>query len=82
MTHLARTGNSFAVRIPKAVLSQVGFNEKTNLAFKVLDEGLLITPVRHPREGWTEAFQTKRQQETLLMGDKIINEFDKDEWEW
>ncbi len=89
MAHLSHIGNSLGVRIPKAIIQQVGFKEDTNLVFKVTDAGLLISPVREPREGWEEAFKTtskkqsnKQQKEQMLMGDNIVNDFDKDEWTW
>ena len=43
MTHLIRIGNSFGVRIPKAIIQQIGFKENMNLVFKVTEEGLLIS---------------------------------------
>jgi antitoxin MazE len=84
MTHLTPIGNSFGVRIPKAVLTQVGFDESTDLAFEVTKKGLLIAPVHQSRKGWAEAFQSKQKRKTksLLMGENIINKFDQDEWEW
>lgn len=81
MTHLIHVGNSLGVRIPKAILAQLGFKEYTNLEFKVTQEGLLISPTRHSREGWKEVFD-EAQKEHLLMGEKIVNEFDENEWEW
>lgn len=84
MTHLIHIGNSFGVRIPKAIISQAGFKEGADLVFKVTDEGLLISPVRQIREGWDEAFKTegKKQKKRLLLGEEIVNQFDQDEWEW
>ena len=83
MPHLIHVGNSFGVRIPKAIITQVGFKEDTTLEFKVTDEGLLISPVRSARDGWKEAFvEAYANPEPLLMEDSIINQFDKDEWEW
>lgn len=86
MTHLIHVGNSLGVRIPKAIIAQVGFKEDTDLAFKVIEEGLLIMPVRVRalREGWKEAFKSpkRKRKEELLMGEEVINEFDRDEWEW
>lgn len=80
MTHLAHIGNSLGVRIPKTILIQVGFDEKTELEFKITQDGLLLSPVRQCREGWAKAFHN--QKTSLLMGDKIANKFDQDEWEW
>ena len=84
MAHLTPIGNSFGVRIPKAILTQMGFDESTDLAFEVTKKGLLIAPVQHSRKGWEEAFQPKqkRKKKPLLLGENIINKFDQDEWEW
>jgi antitoxin MazE len=84
MTHLVPIGNSFGVRIPKAIISQLGFKVNTDLVFKVTGQGLLISPARHAREGWAEAFKEKQkgQKRQLLMGEKIVNQFDEEEWEW
>lgn len=83
MMHLIRIGNSLGVRIPKAVITQVGFHEKMELMLTVTDNGLLISPSKSPREGWAKAFgsSSKKQKEPLLMGDNISNQFDE-EWEW
>lgn len=83
-SHLIQVGNSLGVRIPKALIAQLGFNKDTDLEFKVTQEGLLISPVSHARKGWSEAFKTapKKRKERLLMEEEIVNEFDRDEWEW
>ena len=84
MAHLIHIGNSIGLRIPKAVIAQAGFKEDTNLEFKVTSKGLLISPIRHEREGWTERFEEtqKCQESDLLLGENIINQFDNEEWEW
>ena len=81
MAHLSHIGNSLGVRIPKAIIHQVGFKEDTDLVFKVTNEGLLIAPVKLARNGWEEAFNDS-PKECPLMGDHFMNEFDKDEWKW
>jgi antitoxin component of MazEF toxin-antitoxin module len=82
MTHLIHIGNSLGVRIPKAVIAQIGFREDTQLVFKITAEGLLICPTHNPREGWSESFKNSSKNNPLLTGEEIVNEFDKDEWEW
>ena len=82
MTRLIQVGNSLGVRIPKALITQVGFKEDTDLLFKVTDEGLLISPINHSREGWAECFKAAQKEEDLLMGTEMTNQFDQDEWEW
>lgn len=87
MAQIIRIGNSFGVRIPKAILQQVGFKEDTDLVFKVTEEGLLISPEKKAREGWEQAFKpTKkklRKSSSLREFSEFPNEFDEgDEGEW
>ncbi len=56
MAELIQIGNSKGVRIPKALIEQAGLGEG-KLELKVVREGLLIRPVRAPREGWREAIE-------------------------
>ena len=79
-THLIHIGNSLGVRIPKAILAQVGFEEGISLKIKVVDQGLLISPVHSKRQGWAEAFE-KAPKSPLIMGD-FANQFDENAWEW
>lgn len=83
MAHLVHIGNSLGVRIPKAIVQQVGFKENTNLVFKVIEGGLLIAPEQQAREGWEQKFKPskKRLKNPSLLGE-FPNEFDKDEWKW
>lgn len=81
MPHLIHVGNSLGVRIPKAIIAQI-FKKDTDFEFKVIEEGLLISPVHHCREGWEEAFKDAPIEKKLLMGDSIENKFDRDEWVW
>jgi antitoxin MazE len=83
MAHIIHIGNSFGVRIPKAILQQVGFKENMDLTFKITEEGLLISPNKQAREGWEQKFKSLKGKPTKspLIGE-FSNEFDKDEWEW
>lgn len=83
MAQIIHIGNSFGVRIPKAIIQQVGFKENMDLVFKVTEEGLLISPQKQAREGWEQKFKSSKKElkKTSLLGD-FSNEFDKDEWEW
>lgn len=80
MTHLIHVGNSLGVRIPKAIITQIGFNEETELEFKIVKNGLLISAAAK-RKGWEEAFKNAGK-EKLLLADKAKNKFDEEEWEW
>lgn len=83
MAHIVHIGNSFGVRIPKAIIQQVGFKEDTHLVFKVTEDGLLISPEKKAREGWEQKFKPskKRLKNPSLLCD-FPNEFDEDEWKW
>lgn len=83
MAHIIHIGNSFGVRIPKAIIQQVGFKENMDLVFKVTEEGLLISQEKQVREGWEQKFKpSKEELRNLPLAGEFSNEFDKDEWEW
>lgn len=56
MTELIRIGNSQGVRIPKPIIEQAKLSNK-QLEFKIVDDGLLICPVKQPREGWKNSVE-------------------------
>ncbi|CAN5827264.1 hypothetical protein BH24DEI2_BH24DEI2_11300 [soil metagenome] len=56
MAKLIQIGNSKGVRIPKALIEQAGL-EDSELELKVVRGGLLIKPVKQPRQGWGEAVE-------------------------
>lgn len=51
---LIQVGNSRGVRLPKAVLDQCEFTNEVELT--VEDGRVVLTPIKSPRSGWTEAF--------------------------
>jgi len=84
MATLIRIGNSQGVRIPKAIIEQAQLDEK-ELTFKVIENGLLIQPVKKPRQGWKKQFESALHSQESdgidpewldapLVGDK--------DWEW
>jgi len=48
-------GNSKGIRIPKAILQQVGWDEYAEL--EVHGSTLILKPLSNPRAGWEEAFR-------------------------
>ncbi|MEZ4551087.1 MAG: AbrB/MazE/SpoVT family DNA-binding domain-containing protein [Desulfobacterales bacterium] len=84
MTTLIKIGNSQGIRIPKAIIEQARLTDK-QLEFKIIDDGLLIQPVKKIREGWKEQFDhalnsresDKADQEWLDA--PLVDETD---WEW
>lgn len=84
MTTLIRIGNSQGLRIPKAIIEQAQLENK-ELEFKILDTGLLIQPVKKPREGWKQLFDKASQSQKLEETDQEWLDaplsIDED-WEW
>jgi antitoxin MazE len=84
MTMLIRIGNSQGIRIPKAIIEQARLEDK-QLEFKVIDEGLLIQPVKTTREGWQEQFDKHNfQQESSEADQEWLDAslVDEEDWEW
>jgi antitoxin MazE len=83
MPHLVQIGNSRGIRIPKAIIEQADLEDK-EIELKVVEEGLLLKPVRPTRKGWKEAFQAMSAagDDELLLDDSTGNRFDEDEWQW
>ena len=89
-TNIVQIGNSRGVRIPKAFLEQLKFEE--SVEFEILPEGLLLRPVFSsdesdvPRAGWDEMFRMALAEE----GDDAeefadwdtpgLSGFDEEEW--
>ncbi len=90
-TNIVQIGNSKGVRIPKALLEQLKFEQ--TVEFEILPEGLLLRPVFHqietvaPRANWAEMFQTalaKEGEDNLReftdWNQTNLTEFDEKEW--
>jgi len=81
--HLIRIGNSRGIRIPKAVLEQLGLEGELDL--EIRSGKLVLSCARRPREGWDEAFaaMAKRGDDRLIDGDQLdASSWDGEEWEW
>ena len=66
MAKIIKIGNSQGIRIPKPIIALANL-ENIELDFVVLDSGLLITPDKKARVGWTN----KVKQDELTAN-----------WEW
>ena len=66
MAKIIKIGNSQGIRIPKPIIALANL-ENIELDFVVLDSGLLITPEKKARVGWTN--NVKQDQLTAT-------------WEW
>lgn len=84
MTTLIKIGNSQGVRIPKSIIEQAHLEGKA-LAFKVVETGLLIQPVKKPREGWKDIFEQAPKSKAIEQQDQewLDAPLSSDEdWEW
>ncbi len=82
-TKLIKIGNSFGVRLPKALISQYGL--KTDIEIEPTENGILISSKKKAREGWTEQLANAIKQghlpdDELLEG--FSDEFTETEWQW
>jgi antitoxin MazE len=78
---IVRIGNSRGLRIPKALLEQAGIGDAVDLT--VEDGRLVVSPLRHPREGWDEeAARMAALGDDELLDPETPTPFDEDEWEW
>jgi antitoxin MazE len=70
-------GNSKGIRIPKAILDKYQISNSVEVEMR--EDGLVLRPVRKPREGWAEAFRQMHQNgdDRLVIPDV----FDNETWE-
>ena len=79
---LIQIGNSKGIRLPKAVLDEIGNFTVADL--QIQKGTLVITPKQEPRQSWEEGFKDfgidPQEKDELLMD--FANEFDDKEWTW
>ncbi|MFQ5597433.1 MAG: AbrB/MazE/SpoVT family DNA-binding domain-containing protein [Nitrospiria bacterium] len=84
MAQIVKIGNSKGVRIPKVLIEEAHLEGK-ELDFRVVKNGLIISPSQKSREGWAEAVQVSQSShgaepldrewiDSVLVSDE--------EWEW
>ncbi len=71
MAHLVKIGNSQGIRIPKPLIEQAQLEGK-DLDIQVVNQGILVTPSKKPRESW------KKDIETILKSE--ASEKTDNEW--
>ncbi len=57
MTHLVKIGNSQGIRIPKPFIEQAQL-QNCELELRLVNNGLLIMPIKKNREGWQNSVET------------------------
>jgi antitoxin MazE len=76
-------GSSKGIRIPKAVLDQLGFDGEIELVIRA--GKLVLSRARRPRDGWDRAFgaMAERGDDRLVHGEQpLASAWDRKEWEW
>jgi antitoxin MazE len=77
---LIRIGNSRGVRLPKAVIDQVGLDDDIEL--RVEENRVIITASAPPRSGWADAAKRLATESRGRMDSPVPTRFDEDEWQW
>jgi antitoxin MazE len=77
---LVRIGNSRGVRLPKALIDQVGLTDEIDL--RVENGCVVIAPVRSPRSGWADAARQLRVTTNETFDCFAPTRFDEAEWQW
>jgi antitoxin MazE len=76
---LVRIGNSRGIRLPKAIIDQVGLDDEVELL--VEDQRLVIVPAARARAGWAEAVVALGADPATEL-DAAPTHFDEVEWHW
>jgi antitoxin MazE len=77
---LVRIGNSRGVRLPKAVIDQVGLEDEIELC--VEGRRVVIAAAGRPRAGWAEAARRLGAASRGLLDPATPTRFEDDEWRW
>jgi len=78
---VVQIGNSRGVRIPKAVLEQVGLRDEAEM--EVRGSELVIRSANHPRAGWEAAFAKMAERgDDALLDAPTSTKWDETEWRW
>lgn len=77
---LIRIGNSRGVRIPKAVIDQVGLGGDIEL--QVQGNRVVITAASPPRTGWAVAAKQLATESRGLLDVLSPTCFDENQWRW
>ncbi len=82
-TKIVQIGNSKGVRIPKALLEQVGL--KGTIIIEVEGNRLILRASKEARAGWEKAFRrmSERGDDALVFPDAhVLSGWDRTEWTW
>ena len=81
-TNIISIGNSQGIILPAQLLRKLQVSLKSEVDIFQEDDSIVIKP--RPRRGWEEQFEAAGNEAEkvpdLLQG--ILNDFDREEWEW
>lgn len=78
---IIKIGNSQGLRIPKPIIKQCGFADEVEL--EVHNHALVIKSLRHPRQGWENAFKEMAEnRDDTLLDAATGTRWDEEEWKW
>ncbi len=78
---IIRIGNSRGIRIPKSILEQSELPDE--VAIRAEPGRLIVSGIRRPRVGWSEAARDMRAEgEDQLLDEPTATEFDRGDWQW
>ena len=84
MAHLVKIGNSQGIRIPKPLIEQAHLEGK-ELDIQLVNQGILVTPSKKPRDGWKKSIdailtsQEKEQADNEWLDATLTSD---DDLEW
>ena len=88
MAHLIKIGNSQGIRIPQPLIKQANLQDK-EFEIQVVENGLLITPIKKTRTGWEEQFKSIPVSQTEQDFNETHSNLDHcaelatgEAWEW
>jgi len=79
-TNIIKVGNSKGIIIPSKLLKMIGLTDKARI--KVLDDKIMIEPIKNPREGWEELILADIEQNGVLANEfpDIFEDESFEEW--
>lgn len=88
MAHLIKIGNSQGIRIPQPLIKQANLQDK-EFEIRVVDNGLLITPIKKTRQDWERQFKSIPVSQTEQDFNETYSNLDHsaelatgETWEW
>jgi antitoxin MazE len=87
MTMLTKIGNSQGIRIPKPLIAQANL-QNHQIELEVVENGLLLKPIKNQREDWEEDIKQVLQKNSHLklkdeaITDEFLDDSDLEVFQW